>query len=192
MTSSRPISGSFVLLDANVLYPVRVCDFILTASSLDLLGRPVVSAEILDEAHRNILTDRPDLEPGRIDRRFNAVRAATDGHDRPTAKRFVDRTIVNQKDRHVVAAALQNEVDLIITDDVRLRAEITTWLSRPDRRSKLIGAMSSDELAGALVAEDNDAVARVIAQMAHRFREPRRTAAEVLSGLRKSLPSLPP
>lgn len=65
MNPSRPVAGSLVLLDANVLYPISICDFILTASSHQLLARPTVSAEILDEATRNITADRPDLEPAR-------------------------------------------------------------------------------------------------------------------------------
>ncbi len=38
MNRNRPITGSLVLLDANVLYPINVCDFILTASSHQLLA----------------------------------------------------------------------------------------------------------------------------------------------------------
>lgn len=49
MNLLRPVVGSLVLLDANVLYPISVCDFILTASSHQLIARPVLSAEILDE-----------------------------------------------------------------------------------------------------------------------------------------------
>lgn len=63
MNRNRPVKGSLVLLDANVLYPISICDFILTSSSHQLLARPIVSAEILDEATRNITADRPDLEP---------------------------------------------------------------------------------------------------------------------------------
>ncbi|MEY4230717.1 MAG: hypothetical protein RLZZ362_1566, partial [Actinomycetota bacterium] len=108
---------------------IAVCDFILTASSHQLLARPIVSAEILDEATRNITADRRDLGPTRIERRFNAVRAATDGHDQPITRRFVDTSIINPKDRHVLAAALHHDVDFIITNDTRLCAEITAWLN---------------------------------------------------------------
>lgn len=43
---SRSVRDLLLLLDADVLYPVRVCDFILTAASLDLVQRPVVSGAI--------------------------------------------------------------------------------------------------------------------------------------------------
>ena len=31
MTRARPAVGSLVRLDANILYPIRLCDFFLTA-----------------------------------------------------------------------------------------------------------------------------------------------------------------
>ena len=79
------------------------------------LNSAEVRIEILDEATRNIAADRPDLEPARIERRFTAVRAATDGHDQPINRRFADTSIINPKDRHVMAAALHHGVDYIVT-----------------------------------------------------------------------------
>jgi len=55
------------MLDADVLYPIRVCDFILTAGSLRLLARPVASDEVLAEAQRNVVTDRPHLGQQQIE-----------------------------------------------------------------------------------------------------------------------------
>jgi hypothetical protein len=69
-----------LLLDADVLYPIRICDFILTAASLNMLQRPIVSDTILDEASRNIVADRPDLMASQLKRRFDAIRRSTDGH----------------------------------------------------------------------------------------------------------------
>ena len=44
-------------------------------------GQTAALSAGFDEAQGNITTDRPDLEHSRIERRFNAVRQATDGHD---------------------------------------------------------------------------------------------------------------
>ena len=52
MSGGRSPVGAVVLLDANVLYPIAVCDFLLTASSLLLLARPIVTREIMEEADR--------------------------------------------------------------------------------------------------------------------------------------------
>ena len=54
---SPAIRRLLLLLDADVLYPIRICDFILTAASLDMLHRPIVSDTILDEAAHNIVAD---------------------------------------------------------------------------------------------------------------------------------------
>lgn len=50
MSGERSPVGAVVLLDANVLYPITVCDFLLTTSSLLLLARPIVTREIMEEA----------------------------------------------------------------------------------------------------------------------------------------------
>jgi rRNA-processing protein FCF1 len=188
MNPNRPITRSLVVLDANVLYPISVCDFILTASSLQLLARPIVTVEIIDEAQRNITADRPDLDPARIERRFNAVRAVTDGHDRPVPGRHLDLAPVNAKDRHVLAAALHHNADYIITNDTRLRTEITAWLNNSNHRYPL--AISANQLAAALITEAPDAVTAVVTTMAARMRKPTRTTAEVTAALARSLPAL--
>ena len=69
-----------------------VCDFILTASSLGLLARPVISEEILAEARRNIMADRPDLSQERIERRFQNVRVARTA----TTKRSANYSTTNR------------------------------------------------------------------------------------------------
>ncbi len=90
-----------MLLDADVLYPIRVCDFMLTASSLRLLARPVVSDMIVQEAQRNVVADRPGLDVRRIEHRFANVRSVTDGHGQVIEER-PGISMVNPKDRHVV------------------------------------------------------------------------------------------
>ena len=104
MSTSRPAVGALVLLDANILYPIRLCDFFLTAGTVGLIAKPVVSEEILAEAQRNVTADRADLGEDRIKRRFDAVRTATSGGDDSIPKRYFDTAIINEKDRHVLAA----------------------------------------------------------------------------------------
>lgn len=95
------------LLDANVIYPVWLCDLLLW------------SAEILDEARRNIIEDNPGVEPARIEARFAAMRrhfpeAMVEGHEAAIP------TMANDpKDRHVLAAAIVGEADLIVTGNIR-------------------------------------------------------------------------
>ena len=100
MSGQRSPVGAVVLLDANVLYPIAVCDFLLTASSLLLLARPIVTREIMEEAIRNLVIGRADLVEQRIQRRFDAVRAATDGYQAGLRRRFVGDQLINERAEH--------------------------------------------------------------------------------------------
>lgn len=191
MTKPKPMTGALLLLDADVLYPIRVCDFILTASALKLIARPVVSDMILEEAARNVRTDRPDADSAaRINRRFGAVRSVVDGFDQPIPTRYVDSGMVNPKDRHVLAAALHHRAEFVVTNDERLRREITAWIAEHGKRRQLVAAISADEFATRLVAESRLGVESVVREMASRFRNPPRSYTEVVAGLAKSMPSL--
>jgi hypothetical protein len=184
---SQPIRRLLLLLDADVLYPIRICDFILTAASLDMLQRPIVSDTILDEASRNIVADRPDLTASQLERRFAAVRRSTYGHSMAVPSRFLDDALINDKDRHVVAAARFHSVDVIVSNDRRLRREVDKWAAKHQSRLR---AWSADELASELRASSAAGVVEVIAAMAARMTEPPRSAEDVLSATILSLPSL--
>ncbi len=187
--SAQRFKGALVLLDADVLYPIRVCDFVLTASSVRLLARPVVSDMILLEAQRNVAADRPDLSEEQIGRRFANVRAVTDGNSETLAE-WPGISLVNPKDRHVLSAALHHDVEFVVSNDVRLRREIETWLGQTGESVSLRGAVSADELAAGLVDESPDDVVAAITAMSRRFRNPTRTFAETLRSLSDAMPSL--
>lgn len=189
MSTSRPAVGALVLLDANILYPIRLCDFFLTAGTVGLIAKPVVSEEILAEAQRNVTADRSDLGEDRIKRRFDAVRTATSGGDDPIPKRYFDTTVVNEKDRHVLAAARFHAVDFVVTNDARLRREINRWISEQPK-PHLAAAVTADDLVAGFVSEDATITRSVIQAMADRSRNPPRLFAEVVEGLVRSLPAL--
>ena len=187
MTSAVTVRGARLLLDADVLFPIRICDFILTASTNGLFQRPIVSELILAEAIRNVIADLPDLDEARVQRRFANVRVATDGHGIVVPRRFVDEVIVNEKDRHVVAAAIFQSVDFVVTNDRRLRREVTSWAAV---HKKALAAISADQLVGRLLDDNADDVAGVVRAMAARLNRPARSAGDVLEALCRSLPAL--
>lgn len=189
MSTSQPVVGALVLLDANILYPIRLCDFFLTASTVGLIAKPVVSEEILAEAQRNVTADRVDLGEERIKRRFDAVRTATSGGDDPIPKRYFDTTVINEKDRHVLAAARFHAVEFVVTNDALLRREIKRWINEQPK-PHLAGAITAGELVSRLVSEDTTRVRSVLQAMADRSRNPPRRFADVVAGLAKSLPAL--
>ena len=189
MRTFRPTVGALVLLDANILYPIRLCDFFLTAGTVGLIAKAVVSEEILAEALRNVTADRADLGAERIQRRFDAVRTATSGADDPIPKRYFDTTVVNEKDRHVLAAARYHAVDFVVTNDQRLRREINRWISEQSK-PHLAAALTADDLVARLVIEEATITRSVIQAIADRSRNPPHSFADVVDGLVKSLPAL--
>ncbi len=107
-----------VLLDANVLHPMVLCDLLLRLG-LAQVCRVHWSREILAEVVRSIARRRPDLPRERLERRVAAMGDA-----------FPEATIAGYEhllpalaefggDAHVVAAALHGRVDLIVTDNTR-------------------------------------------------------------------------
>ena len=187
--SAPTARGALVLLDADIIYPIQICDFFLTAAETGLIAKPVVTDTILDEAHRNLLADRPHQHEA-IDRRFANVRAFVDSADVTIPARLHDVDIVNAKDRHVLAAARHHRVDYIITNDARLRREIQQWAGTPAPRRRPRAAFNANDYTARLVHEDPAAVRNVIGAMAARFRNPPRSESEVLQALSRSLPSL--
>lgn len=100
---------------------------------------PVLSTTVLDEIERALLVRFPHLDPAAAHSRVAAMRDALEDHlvdgqpaDAPEQ--------VNAKDRHVVAAAVQGEAVLLVTNDGRLRGEI-------DRALPRLRALSLDDFA---------------------------------------------
>ena len=107
------------LLDANVLYPAGLRDLLLRLADRYLYA-PLWSADIHAEWMSSLLTDRPDIAPGVLDR----TRAAMDEHF-PGAVVTDYRTLVAEldlpdpDDRHVLAAAIRGGADVIATGNLR-------------------------------------------------------------------------
>ena len=171
MSTPRLAVGALILFDTDILYPVRLCDFFLTAGTVGLIAKPIVSDGILIEAQRNVTADRADLGEDRIKGRFDAVRTATSGAGDPISKRYFNTTIVNEKDRHVLAAARFHSVDFVVTNDARLRREVSHWTSE-QLRPHPAEAITADEVIGRLVAENPAQVRAVLQAMADRSRQP--------------------
>jgi predicted nucleic acid-binding protein len=105
------------VLDADVLYPLPLRDTLLSAA-VEGCFQPVWSAEILDEAIRNLLADRRIDKAGakslrrHLDEHFED--AIIDGY-----QPLVTQMQNHPKDRHVAACAVAGEASLIVTSNVR-------------------------------------------------------------------------
>ena len=106
--------GFSVLLDANVLYPAYLRDVILRFAYAGVF-QVHWTDQILHEMSRNIKSRVPEERHDRVDRTVAQMREAfpeamVTGHER-----LIESMTNHPKDRHVLAAAVQAGVDLIVT-----------------------------------------------------------------------------
>lgn len=109
-----------MLLDANVIYSIRLCDLLLRIADAGLY-QPRWSDVILDEAMRNLLARVPVERHERIRRRFAAMAEAFSDASVGRFNRYLPVVpgAIDAGDRHVVAAALAGRANVIVTSNVR-------------------------------------------------------------------------
>ena len=136
-------------LDANIIVPARYRDILLTLAEAGLY-KPLWSQLVLDEVARHLPESMTDE-----DRRF-LFQMMNEAFPEAlvTWPGFVDlavRAHVNEKDRHIVAAALWGRADLLLSLDATLRQEVIA--------SRLVEAQSMPEFITSVI-DTNAFVAR--------------------------------
>jgi predicted nucleic acid-binding protein len=112
MTAPAPIIAVY---DANVLYPASLRDFLIRLARSGLVGARW-SDQIHDEWIRNLLINRPDLTPEQLERTRHLMDAAVPGAVvEGYEKHIPDLTLPDPDDRHVLAAAIEAEAEVIVT-----------------------------------------------------------------------------
>ena len=112
-----PVEVAF--LDASVLYPAPLRDLLLELAVSDLF-RARWTARVHDEWTRALLRSRPDLTAERLER----TRRLMDAHVRDVlVTGFEDLVpfleLPDPGDRHVLAAAIRAEADIIVTANLK-------------------------------------------------------------------------
>ncbi|MEM5581425.1 PIN domain-containing protein [Roseibium sp. AS2] len=111
--------GFCVVLDANVLYPNRMRDILLTMVHHGLF-RAVWTDEIMDEWSRSVLANHATTRD-KIDRTVAIMKDAFEPcwvhRHRPLIAAI--EGLPDQADRHVVAAALAGEAQQIVTNNLK-------------------------------------------------------------------------
>jgi predicted nucleic acid-binding protein len=103
------------VLDANVLVPSALCDTLLRLAA-DGFYRPLWSEQILKEVEHAILRIRPELDPIRVARRIDAMRAAfIDANVEGWEEVAAGLDLPDPDDRHVLAAAIAGGAQAIVT-----------------------------------------------------------------------------
>jgi predicted nucleic acid-binding protein len=107
------------LLDASVLYPAPLRDLLMNLALLDVF-QARWSNQIHDEWTRNVLKNRPDLQPSQIER----TRTLMNLHIRDCLVSNFEHLIPalqlpDLDDRHVLATAIHSQSKLIVTANLK-------------------------------------------------------------------------
>jgi len=103
-------------LDTNVLFGGYLCDTLLRLAEVDLY-RPQWSADVLDELRRNLI--QRGLAETAVDHRINSMRRAFPEAEVTGYQALIPGLTCDEKDRHVLAAAIRGNADAIITFNTR-------------------------------------------------------------------------
>lgn len=170
------------VLDACVLYPVPIRDLLLSLASAGLY-KPKWSALIQDEWSRNLLANRADLTAAQLHRTATMMNTAFPDADVEGYEVFIPTlALPDPDDRHVLAAALRSQADVIVTTNLK---DFTV----PYIRTFDVEVQHPDEFIGNLIDLNPAKALEAFCQQVARLKNPPIAAAQVLDNLRKS--SLP-
>lgn len=172
------MAGPTALLDANVLYPAGLRDFLLRLADRRLYA-PLWSADIHAEWMRNLLADRPHLSADTLER----TRAAMDWHF-PAAvvtgyaalAEVLD--LPDPGDRHVLAAAIPGRADVIVTWNLR-------HFPADRLASSVLAARSPDAFIAGLFETGPEEVVAAVRGHRAALRNPPRSASDHLTALER-------
>lgn len=107
------------VLDACVLYPAPLRDFLMHLAVLDTF-QAKWTEEIHTEWIRNVLKNRPDLNAEQLERTKQLMNAHTRNAIVENYENLINSLkLPDKNDRHVLAAAIQAKADLIVTFNLR-------------------------------------------------------------------------
>ena len=107
------------LFDACVLYPAPLRDLLLSVALTDQF-RAKWTQEIEDEWTRNLRLNRPDLDPAHLQRTVDLMRQAVPDCLVENYQDLIPSLeLPDENDRHVLAAAIKCQADVIVTFNLR-------------------------------------------------------------------------
>lgn len=168
------------VLDACVLVPYNLASLLLTLAEHDLL-EPRWSTTILDEVGR-ALTTKIGLKPQDATRRLNAMEQAFPEAEVVGFEAYSEGLDCHPKDRHVLAAAIAADADIIVTFNLR---------DFPDTACEPHGiiAMHPEQFLLELLASDREATLAAVSADAARRTNPPANPAELLARLTATVPT---
>lgn len=103
-------------LDTCVLYPAYLCDTFLRLAEAETY-RPLWSADVLTELRRNLIEE--GLDADKVDYRIGQMRHAFPSAMVTGYESLVEAMTNHPKDRHVLAAAVRANAEVVVTFNTR-------------------------------------------------------------------------
>ncbi len=105
------------MYDANVLYPSTLRDLLIRIAQAGLIQAKWTD-QILDEVFRNLIANRPDLDPQRLTRTRDLMNKAVRDCLVTGYQPLVDALqLPDPDDRHVLAASIKARAQVIVTNN---------------------------------------------------------------------------
>lgn len=173
------ISSRFcALFDANVLYPAPLRDYLLRLASTGIY-KPHWTATIQEEWISNLLENREDLTRENLERTKKAMNNAfPDGNIENFEVLIESLTLPDKNDRHVLAAAIKGQVNIIVTSNVKDFPE--KYINRFD-----IEVSDADTFARNLIDLDRDKSIEALDSLVKSLKNPPQTKESILTTLEK-------
>ncbi len=174
MNTTRTIA----ILDANVLFPAPLRDYLLNLADLDLY-KPKWTDEIQEEWIKSLLLKRKDISRKSLESAKSAMNIAfPDSNILKYKSKIRSLTLPDPKDRHVLAAAIKSGSDLIITFNTK---------DFPTSYIKSFGVkvLHPDEFILKIIDENNSASYQALKNQVMRLRNPPLSIEEVLNAIKK-------
>ena len=168
-----------VVYDANVLYPAQLRDLLMRLAVAGLV-RAHWSDQIHEEWIENVLANRPDLRREQLDRtRMLMERALPSARVEGYERHVAAITLPDPDDRHVVAAAIEGEAEVIVTFNLR---------DFPESALEPLGlkAMHPDDFVLSLYEAHPDQVVQAMHTHRTSLRRPSKSSEEYLAVLAKA------
>lgn len=168
-----------VVLDANVLYPAPLRDFLLSLAFRQLF-MPKWSDIIQYEWTSNLLLNRTDLTENQLNRTVKLMNTAFPEANVEDFEHLTNELeLPDENDRHVLAVAIASKSNIIITQNLKDFPD--TYL-----HTFQIEALSPDDFILNLIKEQQELVLLALKDMQNRLKNPPLSILEILETLQRN------
>ena len=168
---------NIALLDANVLYPAPIRDYLLELANIEVY-QPKWTALIQEEWIHNLLAKRKDINRNQLDKTVEAMNAAFPDANVTSYEHLISKlSLPDEKDRHVLASGIEINADVIVT--FNLKDFPVEYLKTFE-----IEVLHPDDFIADLIRTNKESSIIALNNIIHRLKNPPKSKYDVLNSLR--------